>query len=117
MNATGNAVGARVGVGVGVIGTGVCAYTVGAGAISAAWGCLGPGVVARPADGKPWVARPITAPSSTMAAAATAATNRSLRLNRGRRRGSSHDARDDTHDASRSRARARPLDLGSASRE
>lgn len=75
-NTTGIAVGAGDGVGV-VVGTGVCGYTVGAGARPAACGCFGAAVLPR-ADGDPCVARPIIAPRRTIAAAATAAANRSL---------------------------------------
>ena len=117
----GAVVGARVGVGVGVSGSGVCGYTVGAGAMSAAWGRFGPLAVTCGPDGARCVARPKMAPSRTTVPAATAAINHCLPLNRGSRRPWSHDAHRDTlgdiHQARRFRARARPLDLGSASRE
>ena len=107
-------IGVGVGSGVGVVATGVvCGYTVGAGAMPAACGRVGPAVFPRAPDGDPCVARPIMTPSMTIAAEATAAASRSLPL----KRGSRMPSRNDTHDPRRFRARARPLELGSALRE
>lgn len=110
-NTSGIAVGA--GDGVGVVGTGACGYTVGAGAKPAACGCFVPAVFPRAADGDPCVARPTIVPINTIDPPATAAANRSLRLKRGSQRRSS----DDTHNARWCRARVKPLELERALRE